>query len=357
MKISQIETWAQPVPLTRPYSIASRTITDVDLFFVRLATPDGTVGLGCASPAQEVTGESQAACSAAMDMDRLWWLKGRDLVELSTICRRLERDFSATPAARVALEMALYDLAARQLARPLVDLLGRCHQALPTSITIGIKGSIEEALEEADEYLGRGFRSLKIKIGHCFERETELLDRLRDRVGEAIQIRVDANLGYSIEETERFWPVVQSLALELVEQPVAVDQFEALATLPEPYRDLLAADESLLDDRDAFRLASHPRSCGIFNIKLMKCGGLSTALGIAKLAELTGIDLMWGCMDESVISISAALHTAYACPNTRFLDLDGSFDLARDPARGGFDIVAGELRLLDVPGLGVELLG
>jgi len=357
MKISEIDTWAQAVPLTRPYSIASRTIRDVELFFVRLATADGTVGLGCASPAEEVTGESHGACSAALETGNLQWLHGKDLVELSAICRQLREACSSTPAARVALEMALYDLTARHLDRPLVDLLGRCHESLPTSITIGIKDSIGEALQEADEYVGRGFRSLKVKIGHSFESETELLQRLREHVGEAIQIRVDANLGYGLEQTEQFWPQVQSLKLELVEQPVPVDQFESLSSLPPAYRDLLAADESLLDDRDAFRLASPPRACGIFNIKLMKCGGLTTAREIARLGELAGIDLMWGCMDESVISISAALHTAFACPNTRFLDLDGSFDLARDPARGGFDLVAGELRLLDAPGLGVELSG
>lgn len=210
---------------------------------------------------------------------------------------------------------------------------------------------------EADEYLGRGFRCLKVKIGQSYEQEEELLARLRQRVGDAVQIRVDANLGYTPEQTERFWQIAQSLALELIEQPVAVDQFEAMPYLSQTYRDLLAADESLLDTKDAFRLASSPRDCGIFNIKLMKCGGLTTALEIARLGELAGIDLMWGCMDESVISISAALHTAYACPNTRFLDLDGSFDLARDPARGGFELVDGCLRLLDAPGLGVELSG
>ena len=51
---------------------------------------------------------------------------------------------------------------------------------LPTSITIGIKETIEESLEEADEYLGRGFRALKVKIGHSFEQESELLTRLRE---------------------------------------------------------------------------------------------------------------------------------------------------------------------------------
>jgi L-alanine-DL-glutamate epimerase-like enolase superfamily enzyme len=60
-------------------------------------------------------------------------------------------------------------------------------------------------------------------------------------------------------------------------------------------------------------------------------------------------------MDESEIGIAAALHAAFACPATRYLDLDGSLDLARDPARGGFELVEGRMRTSDRPGLGVEV--
>ena len=62
---------------------------------------------------------------------------------------------------------------------------------------------------------------------------------------------------------------------------------------------------------------------------------------------------MWGCNDESRISIAAALHVAFASPATRYLDLDGSFDLARDLAAGGFVLAEGMLRTAPGPGLGV----
>lgn len=355
MRIARIETWKEPVPLTRPYSISSRTIRDVELFFVRVISEDGDIGLGSASPAEEVTGEGNSDCEAALDHDRLSTFEGRDLRHLTAMSRDLESSHRATPAARVAVEMALYDLASRALGLPLVEVLGRCHDSLPTSITIGIKESIEEALEEADEYLDRGFVSLKVKIGRSFEEECELLERLDERLGTRARIRVDANLGYTREQTLEFWPLVERLDLELVEQPVPVEVFGKLDGLPGAYRRCLAADESLQNERDAIALAQDPPACGIFNIKLMKCGGLSSARTIARIAEIAGLDLMWGCMDESAISISAALHTAYSCPNTRYLDLDGSFDLARDPALGGFELIDGQLRLMDAPGLGVEL--
>ncbi len=80
---------------------------------------------------------------------------------------------------------------------------------------------------------------------------------------------------------------------------------------------------------------------------------ISSALKIAHLAELSHIDLMWGCMDESRISISAALHTAFACKNTKYLDLDGSFDLD-EQIGGGFILEKGLLKTNKEVGLGIN---
>jgi L-alanine-DL-glutamate epimerase-like enolase superfamily enzyme len=88
----------------------------------------------------------------------------------------------------------------------------------------------------------------------------------------------------------------------------------------------------------------------------MKCGGISAARKIASTALAKGIDLMWGCNDESIISISAALNTALSYPNTKYLDLDGSFDLAKDVVTGGFEIKNGVMIPAPGLGLGVSLL-
>jgi L-alanine-DL-glutamate epimerase-like enolase superfamily enzyme len=101
-------------------------------------------------------------------------------------------------------------------------------------------------------------------------------------------------------------------------------------------------------------LATPEPACGIFNIKLMKCGGIRPALAIAAIAETAGVDVMWGCMDESVVGISAALNAALAAPATRYIDLDGSLDLATDLYEGGFDLAFGKMNSLSAPGLGVR---
>jgi L-alanine-DL-glutamate epimerase-like enolase superfamily enzyme len=169
-----------------------------------------------------------------------------------------------------------------------------------------------------------------------------------------VGIRVDANQGFTPEEARRLAVVADELSLELVEQPLPAVAVAEMRALPASLRRILAADESLLDEADARSLAGAPAACGIFNVKLMKCGGIRPARAIASIAESAGVELMWGCNDESAVSIAAALHAAYASPSTRYLDLDGSFELTHDPFVGGFAVVDGCLRLLDRPGLGVE---
>ena len=132
-------------------------------------------------------------------------------------------------------------------------------------------------------------------------------------------------------------------------------QDAALLAPPADLRRQIGLDESLHSLADAQRLAGPPPAVGTFVVKLMKCGGPTSALEIARVAAAGGVDLMWGCNDESAISIAAALHVAYASPATRYLDLDGSFDLSTDLARGGFRVVEGQLELTPEPGLGVSV--
>jgi L-Ala-D/L-Glu epimerase / N-acetyl-D-glutamate racemase len=312
--------------------------------------------LGAASPEPFVTGESHQATREALLGGALDGLAGEDVRELPRLCRNLARKMPGAPAARAAVDMALHDLYAQELGLPLADVLGRVHEALPTSITIGIK-PLAETLAEAEEYRARGFRVLKVKVGLSLEEDLERLARLRERVGAAMAVRVDGNQGYSAGEVSRFFEQTANLDLEFLEQPVPADAIGELRDLSDQARSRIAADESLLDETDALNLVRPPLACGIFNIKLMKCGGIWPALRVAAIAETSGIALMWGCMDESRISIAAALHAAFASPATRYLDLDGSLDLARDVAEGGFILEDGMMRTTDRPGLGVGKIG
>lgn len=355
MKITRIAISREDLALSRPYTIAFKTIASVENCFVRIESEDKRLSSwGAGNPSEQVTGESLDGCYDALQA-QAHRLQGRDIRELNKLCQELEQALPRNPAARAALDIALHDLFAQYLRIPLVQWFGQCHQSLPTSITIGIK-SVAEALAEAEEYYGRGFRWLKVKLGLDPQQDVEVLHKLRERFGSKIHIRVDMNQGYTPAQLNAFWLDTYKLDIELMEQPLPADAVEEMRALPEIQRERIAADECLLSPADALRLAAEPRACGIFNVKLMKCGGLYAAKQIAEIARAAGIRLMWGCNDESIVSITAALHLALALPHTRYLDLDGSLDLARDLVAGGFMLKDGMMQVNGLPGLGLTPL-
>lgn len=353
-KIWTVEIINEDLPLTKPYTIAYKTFSTVTNIFVKIISHDGLVGLGVASPVADITGETEHACLDILNQKTSVLLSGEPYQELIRLQTLVAQEFKGFPAAMAAVDMALWDLFTQSLQMPLLRFWGQAIADLPTSITVGIK-SIEESLTEIAEYRARGFRCIKIKLGSNIEFDLELLTKVFERFGDTIRVRVDMNQGYGWKDLQKFMRAIQLERLDLIEQPLPPAQDKDLQQLGAQEKMLLTADESMHSLSDAYRLLAEERSAfGLFNIKLMKCGGPSQGRKIGELAHWGKRGLMWGCMDESCIGISAALHTAYSLPNTRFIDLDGSFDLARDLARGGFTLIQGVIKPLDKPGLGVE---
>ncbi|MEL6675006.1 MAG: dipeptide epimerase [Bacteroidota bacterium] len=356
MKITRIEAKRVPLDLTRPYTIAYKTVSAVEICILEVETESGLLGLGAANPSPYVVGEDMDACMAALAPDRVEKFLGRDVRDLRRLCQDLHETYPENPGAKAALDLAFHDLFAQHLGVPLLTYLGQYHEKMATSITIGIK-NVADTLEEAQEYIDRQFKILKVKLGHSLEEDLERLIKLRERFGAEIGIRVDANQGYTTADLVHFHQATQALKLELVEQPLPVGEEDAIRGLNWEIRKTIAADESLVTADHAFQWVSDPKMCGIFNIKLMKCGGIYQAQRIAEAARFAECELMWGCNDESIISITAALHVAFSCPHTRFIDLDGSLDLARDMVEGGFILEDGFMRPNGKPGLGLTYLG
>ena len=356
MKIKSVKSWRENFGLLRPYAIASKGTTyDVSNIIVEVSLENGLKGLGASAPTEIDEGETFKKCETELNEVNLEWLVGREIEAINEISKDLRNQMFMTPAARAGIDIALYDALALHKNVPLVDLLGRQHEALPTSITIGIK-CIEESVEEAHEYVQRGFKIIKLKTGASVEEDVARITKLRESIDQSIAIRVDANQGYNTNDYKRFIKSTQGLNVEFVEQPFPKKNIDQMRSLEEQYKSHVAADESLQNEEDAALIAKTPRACGIFNIKLMKSGGIYSAMKIAAIANKANIDLMWGCMDESRISIAAGLHAAFSCPNTKYIDLDGSLDLARDLVSGGFEIKDGIMRTLNAPGLGVQML-
>lgn len=353
MKIKHIKLWSADLENTKPYTIAFKTTDLVLNAFVEITLDNGVTGIGSGNPSEYVTDEHFDQTMDSLQEKNLEFLIGRDIREANQLLFEILQRFPKTPAARAALDIAIYDVLTKHLNIPLVKFLGQKIKSLPTSNTIGIK-NVQDTLKEAKEYDQRGFKILKVKLGIDPEEDIERIVKLREEFGNRMVIRIDANQGYTPKQTIDFYNRTKHLAVELIEQPLPAKSIDEIKALPEDIKTKLAADESLLSPADALKLVIPPRATGIFNIKLMKCGGINQALKIADLALQAKVDLFWGCNDESIVSITAALHVAFSCSNTKYIDLDGSLDLGRDEVTGGFILKDGIMYCSDKPGLGVE---
>jgi L-alanine-DL-glutamate epimerase-like enolase superfamily enzyme len=352
MRIKSIRPYLRNLALTKPYTIAYQTTSDVENVFLEIELDNGIIGIGAANPSPDVVGESPEQALDNLQSDWMSRLIGQDIRQFNGILNSVNQQFSASPGTLAAVDIALHDAFGQYLDIPIVAFYGQAIQSLPTSVTIGIM-DVAATLDEAAEYYKQGFRVLKVKTGLNVEEDIERIVKLRELYGHDLTIRVDANQGYSLPDLQRFYSATDKATVELIEQPLPDGQESDLLTLPREVRQILAADESLKGPKAALELASQPQPFGIYNIKLMKCGGIRSALNIATIAEPAGISLFWGCNDESRVSITAALHAAFACRHTRYIDLDGSFDLAEDIVSGGFVVEDGYMRPTGGSGLGL----
>jgi L-alanine-DL-glutamate epimerase-like enolase superfamily enzyme len=351
MKIVAVRAYLQNRALKKPYTIAYNTFSNVSLAFLEIELANGMIGYGSASPAEEVVGETTAQTVLNLNTDFVARFVGRDIRHFQQIIFESNLHFPHLPGTLAAIDIALHDAFGKFMDIAVASFYGQKMNGLPTSMTIGIK-NVEETIEEAKSYASLGFKVFKVKTGMDVQEDIERIKALYALFGHDYTIRVDANQGYDLQALQTFLKATSAYGLELIEQPLPVGQEASLLSLSINERKKLTADEVLKDPVAALSLATGDKAYGIYNIKLMKCGGLLGAKDIATIAGHAGIDLFWGCNDESIISITAALHMAYACSNTKYIDLDGSFDLMEDLVTGGFEVKEGCMVINDKPGFG-----
>ena len=339
--------------LVEPYTIAYQTFDTAANVFVRVETNTGLAGFGCAGPDEWVTGETPQTVLRVLEDTAAPALKGSDPLRPALLLERLKANgFDKQPCALAAVDMALADLMGKVAGLPLWKMLGGFRTSIKTSVTIGIMG-VAETTERALDYTGRGFKCLKIKGGVNVEADVERVLRVREAVGRRIELGFDANQGYNLEDSLKFAHQAKSAELVFLEQPTPKEQLDLLGQVTKGVSIPVMADESLLTLGDAFRLAGSELA-NMFNVKLMKVGGLAEALRIDSVARASGLEVMVGCMDEAALGIAAGLALTLARPHIKYADLDGHLDLVNDPTSGAVICRDGELFPADRPGLGAD---
>jgi len=330
---------AKPIELklTTPFRI-SRSVQNTSPNAIVQIEHGQYTGYGEASPA-EYYGESVETVLACIAL--FAGNLGDDPFVIDDIMCRLDKIIRLNPAAKAAVNMALYDLVGKLLGVPLYKLLGLNPKHTPhTSFTIGIDTPTEMAKKAL---VAKDFPILKIKVGT--RHDLDNLKAIRD-VSSAT-IRVDANTGWTPKEAIRMINALAPYNIEFVEQPIPADDLAGLKLIRDNVPLPIIADESCVIVGDIPRIAG----CvdGI-NIKLMKCGGIHQALKMIHVARAHNLRIMIGCMIESSLAITAAAHLT---PLVDYADLDGNLLIDNDPYEG-VKVVNGKLVLPDTPGLGIH---
>lgn len=222
----------------------------------------------------------------------------------------------APGGARNAVDCALWDLEAKQSGRTVWQVLDWQPHAVTTVYTIGMD---TPANMQKDAAAHADFPILKVKVG--IGDPIEQISAIRQGSPDAA-IVIDANQAWTVEDLDRFAEGLKGLNVEMVEQPLALDDDEILRG----YESLipLCADESCDSRADLERLAG---LYDIINIKLDKTGGLTEAVALALQAESMGFDLMVGNMLGSSLAMAPAFVIAQRC---KYVDIDGPLLQAED---------------------------
>lgn len=320
MKITNIKISTLKVPLNRTFKTAIRSTDYLEDLFITIET-DEAIGYGSAPATTAITGDTIAGMQSVMQNLILPNLLGKNPLDRLSIQQTVFKKFAGNTGVKMAVDMALFDLAAKMSNLPLYEYLGGSNHPLTTDVTISC-GKIEETKKYVTEALNKCFKILKIKLGNSVREDVKTCQMLAACLPQDCVLRIDANQGWTVPETIYFLNHLKkiSLNIECIEQPVAAQNHQGMAVITQKSKWPIMADESVFSCDDAVNVLQL-NAAHLINIKLAKAGGIANAMKIKTIAEAFHTECMLGCMMESPLGIAAAAHFALAAGITK-IDLD-----------------------------------
>lgn len=323
MKVQSVSCFVKAIPLNQTFITAVRETNHIYDLYIELTCDSGLTALGSAPAATLVTGDSLESMQFVIENFYSERLIGLDCEEIPGYITKISDIVPFNFGAKMAVDMACYNLMGKLVGVSLVDKLGGSqNKKLATSITLSC-GGVEEVCKRAQKAINKGFTKLKIKLGTEVGHDIKIMQAIHERFGHKnVEFMVDANQGWREPDAFKFIDAMQKVSIKLafLEQPVNAKSIQSMRAITQSSPWPIVADESIFSKEDA-RYYFEQKACDIVNIKLAKCGGIHQAIEIKKLADQYNKKCMVGCMMESPLGVLAAASFALAY-NIKLVDLD-----------------------------------
>ncbi len=361
MIIRDVQWYPYRIPLPSSFNTAHQQLATREGAIIEIYIDDGIVGVGETAPLPEFTGDTMQDILLQLPLvtERL---RDRQLNDALSILRS-----SFIPISNPAIygiETALFDAQGQSAQLSLGALLSQSSLSrLPQS---GVRSEIavntvigtmttEATIRHAEEAVGVGFRCIKLKMSDDSEAEVARVKAVRKVVGSTIDLRLDANEGWTRAQAEYILTRCADFNIQYVEQPLVRDDLEGMRMLRQSVSVPIAADEALSDLASAKRVLE-AEAADIFIIKPQLSGGLYNAQRMLRLADEHGLQCVITSSVEAGIGVAAALHLAASSPEVTLACGLGTLPmLENDLISGALPIYQGRIRVPDGPGLGVTL--
>ena len=355
MKITQVEAIPFAIPYAKPLRFASGEVHVADHVLVRVTTDEGVVGVAEAPPRPFTYGETQAGIIAVLDGIFAPQVTGLMLTEREQIHSRLSRTVG-NPAAKSALDMAIWDALGQTLGCSVTELLGGYTDRMRVSHMLGFDepgAMVAEAERMRETY---GITTFKVKVGRRpFTLDTAVVRALRERFGDRIELYVDANRGWSASESARAMKQMADLGLTLAEELCPADDVLGRRWLVTQLDMPFVADESVVTPAEVTREILGGSATAI-SIKTARTG-FTTSRRVHHLAEGLGIEVVMGNQIDGQLGslCSVAFGSAFELTSRRAGELSNFLDMTDDLLAEPLEIRGGELAVRPGPGLGAVI--
>ena len=252
------------------------------------------------------------------------------------------------------VDTALWDLRGKSAGKPVWELLGGGRKTCPAYASGLLWEEVEKLAEEAGQYIEKGFRRVKMRLARSEEYDTSAILAVRKAIGMDHDVIVDASVRYHFELACRMGDFLKEQKVFWYEEPFAPEDIDSYTALRQVVRVPIAGGENEFG-LQGFREMIRAKALDIVQPDASRCGGISEAWKIAKMAEESGLGVATHSWNDAVAIIANA-HMVSAAPNGITVEVDqmnNPFvnELLVEPLQ----IEDGELQLSHAPGLGIQL--